>query len=334
MMYPTPVLWILPLLALLALPAHAEDPAPAPAAEPTADETTAEGAADDTADDTADAVVLEEKKKAALEKAYAAEQKLAAELRAEIKDNEALSLQVQGQVKDQTEPQEVLALFKPQTKGKAEGAVLLLHGKNAHPDWPGVIGPLRRELPREGWHSLSLQLAHRIPEQSAVEWLDASRLRIADALAELDGRSIKNIVIIGHGQGAVAAIDYLTENLAPEVEGVIVISLDGRSNDERRLDTARGLGLLKLPILDIYGERDRNAVVSSAKRRYDLARRNNDDGVEPRPAYGDIARDYSENKGLEMSYRQIKLSGADPQFSGQTNNLIKRLRGWLKRYAT
>ena len=134
------------------------------------------------------------------------------------------------------------------------------------------------------------------------------------------------------GLGATAAIDYLSENLAPAVKGLIVISLDGRAHEERRLDAARGLGLLELPLLDIYGERDRHGVLASAKRRYNMARRNNDDGVEPRPAYTDIARDYSRKKGLGMSYRQIKLSGADHHFSGQGTSLVKRVRGWLTHY--
>lgn len=325
MMSPAPLIRLLPLLALLASPAHAEDPAPAPAAPAPAADAPAAAATDDSAA-RAEAAALQEKKQAALEKGYAAEQKLAAELRAEIRDGEAITLKLAEK--------EVLALLMPQTRGEAEGAVLLLHDLNSHPDWPGVVRSLRRQLPEAGWHSLSLQLAHRIPEQSAVEWLDESRLRIAEALAELERRAIKNIVVVGHGHGALAAIDYLADNLAPAVQGVIVIGLDGSPNDEQRLDAARGLGQVRLPILDIYGERDYRAVTSSAARRYELARRTNDDGAEPRPAYSDIARDYSRKKGLQMSYRQIKLSAADHHFNKQSANLVKRLRGWLKRYAS
>ena len=307
MMSPTTLLRLLPLLALLVLPAHAEDPAPAPAAEPTADEAAATAQPPAT-------------------KVPDAEQRLAAELRSQIKDGEAITLKVAEK--------EVLALLMPQSRGKTEGAVLLLHDLNAHPDWPQVIRPLRRQLPDSGWHTLSLQLPLTDPALSELEQLDASRLRIAEALAELERRAIKNIVLIGHGQGALAAIDYLADNLAPAVQGLIVISLDGSANDEPRLDAARGLGQIKLPILDLYGERDHRAVTTSAQRRYDLARRSNDKGAEPRPAYADVARDYTEKKGLSLSYRQIKLSGADHQFTGQTRNLLKRLRGWLKRYAT
>jgi pimeloyl-ACP methyl ester carboxylesterase len=313
---------LLPLLVLLAGSVRAEETAP-PAEGSAAEAAAAEGTAD------ADAAAEEEKRKAALDKAYAAEQQLASELQSKIKGSEVITLRIT----EAEQEREILALYQPQTRGEAEGALLLLHDMNNHPDWPGVIASLRRGLPEAGWHTLSLQLPRRIPEQETVAWLDTSRLRIADALAELDGRGIKNVVVIGHGLGASAAIDYLSENLAPAVQGLVVIGLDGRSNDERRLDAARGLGLLELPVLDIYGGRDRATVLNSAKRRYDLARRSNNDEVEPRPAYADIARDYTEKKGLKMSYRQIKVSGADHHFTGQSANLIKRLRGWLKRYA-
>ena len=58
------------------------------------------------------------------------------------------------------------------------------------------IGPLRRQLPEAGWHSLSLQLPHSEAPQPALDQLDASRQRIAEALAELERRAILNIVII------------------------------------------------------------------------------------------------------------------------------------------
>ncbi len=324
MMLSRSLLLLIPLLALLAAGVRAET-----AADAAAPDSNAEGAnAAAEATTTSEAEAEEQRRKATLEKAYAAEQQLAQQLRGQLTDSELLSLRSS----ENGQEREVLAVLKPQIKGKALGAVLLLHGMNAHPDWPGVIAPLRRGLPEAGWHTLSLQLPHRITGQDDMAWLDITRLRIAAALAELDGRSMKHIVIIGHDLGAVAAIDYLSENQAPAVQGLVVISLDGRANEERRLDAARGLGQLKLPLLDIYAERDRPAVVASATRRYDLARRNNDDKVEPRPSYSDIAKDYSRSKGLGMSYRQIKLVGTDYRYHGQQAILVKRVRGWLKHY--
>jgi pimeloyl-ACP methyl ester carboxylesterase len=279
-----------------------------------AEDTPAADAAADTAADTAPAGQKPD-----------TEQQFATALRANIKDSKAIGLQVEGQ--------EVLALFKTQTKGEALGAVLLLHDLNRHPDWAGVTSALRRQLPDAGWHSLSLQLPHSDTSAVTVAQLDAIRKRIGAALDELDKRAIKNVVLVGHGLGALAAVDYLSENLTPAVQGLVVISLDGRTNDEPRLDAANRLNTINLPILDIYAARDRLPVVQSAKRRYDMARRSSDDGDKPRSAYDDIAQHYTEKKGLSLGYRQVKLVGANPQFDGQTSDLVKRIRGWLKRYA-
>ena len=112
-----------------------------------------------------------------------------------------------------------------------------------------------------------------------------------------------------------------------------VIGLDGSTNPEPRLDAAARLGRIAIPVLDIYAERDYPNVVRSAKRRYRLSRQGIDKGAKQRPGYGNIARDYTEKRGLSLSYRQIKVSGADHHFSAHTTNLEKRLRGWLDRYA-
>lgn len=262
---------------------------------------------------------------APVDKEAEAEQLIATALREKIKDGEALTLKVKDK--------EVLALFKPQTRGQALGGVLLLHDLNGHPDWPGVIHTLRRQLPDAGWHTLSLQLPHAASAQLTVEQLDAIRPRIAAALAELEKRGIRNTVLVGHGQGALAAIDYLANNITPSVRGLVVISLNGTENAEPRLDGAAGLARISVPILDIYGDRDKPEVVESAKRRYDLARRNNLSSALQRPSYADIAPDYTPQRGLSLSYRQVSMSGADHQFTAQDDTLVKRLRGWLEHYA-
>jgi hypothetical protein len=56
-------------------------------------------------------------------------------------------------------PQEsFLGLFKPANAPTAKGAVLLLHHDRTSADWPGSISTLRRGLPDQGWHTLSIAL--------------------------------------------------------------------------------------------------------------------------------------------------------------------------------
>ncbi|OZG70822.1 hypothetical protein BTA51_23560 [Hahella sp. CCB-MM4] len=54
----------------------------------------------------------------------------------------------------------VMALYLPANKAQAEGAMLMLHDVGQHPDWPGVIGELRKSMPDAGWHTLSLALSY------------------------------------------------------------------------------------------------------------------------------------------------------------------------------
>lgn len=54
--------------------------------------------------------------------------------------------------------QSFVALWMPANTAQAKGAVILLPGNGQTADWPRGIGPLRRRLPDDGWHTLSLSL--------------------------------------------------------------------------------------------------------------------------------------------------------------------------------
>lgn len=51
-----------------------------------------------------------------------------------------------------------LGIFMAAEHTPAKGAVLVLHGRGTHPDWPQVANPLRTTLPEAGWATLSLQM--------------------------------------------------------------------------------------------------------------------------------------------------------------------------------
>lgn len=51
-----------------------------------------------------------------------------------------------------------LALWRPANVAKSSGVVIILPGDGETADWPQSVGPLRRKLPDNGWHSLSLTL--------------------------------------------------------------------------------------------------------------------------------------------------------------------------------
>mgnify|MGYP000739347417 CR=1 FL=1 len=85
----------------------------------------------------------------------------------EVKPKELVWLKVT--YPEQDEPVNVLALEQKPRVAKAQGAVLILHDKEQHADWPYFIRPLRLSLPDAGWHTLSVNLpyenAQKFPER-------------------------------------------------------------------------------------------------------------------------------------------------------------------------
>lgn len=81
---------------------------------------------------------------------------------AERSEVEASALEQQLGQKEQQQLQagdeRFLALWLPANTPEPSGAVIIVPGDAEHADWPQSVGPLRRKLPNNGWHSLSLTL--------------------------------------------------------------------------------------------------------------------------------------------------------------------------------
>jgi len=59
---------------------------------------------------------------------------------------------------DIPDARKVLAIASPSLIADKKGAILLLHDTEQHADWPEVIRPLRKNLPKSGWFTLSVNL--------------------------------------------------------------------------------------------------------------------------------------------------------------------------------
>lgn len=232
-----------------------------------------------------------------------------------------------------------LAVFTPESSNFPQGAIILLHDYGGHLDWPRLINPLRTRLPDFGWSTLSLQMP--IPKDStpATEYeplfKEASK-RIEAGVIFLQAKGIRNIVLVGHGLGASMGAYHLSTNAKTGIQAYIGISMG-------LLDTKPELGILqmmekiRIPILDIFGLNDRPEVtlsapnrIRSAKRGATLAFKNQDIKMLSQSIRAN--RPGTDSAGF-VSFRQIKINGADHFFSQQEDLLIKRIRGWLKRHA-
>jgi pimeloyl-ACP methyl ester carboxylesterase len=193
-------------------------------------------------------------------------------------------------------------------RGRPKGAVILLHSRGAHPNWPEVIWPLRTELADSGWETLSIQMPVAGPDSDnwIYEQLIPEALpRIAAAVAYLKERKIENIVIIGHSLGARMGAHFLAAGTPREVVGFVAIGmmLEPAASQSK---TGEALAAVKIPVLDIYGSRDLDSVRTSVRKRAAAAR-----------------------KAENSEYRQTSVAGADHFFRGLEATLVGRVRAWM-----
>lgn len=141
---------------------------------------------------------------------------------------------------------------------EARMGVLVVHGMGLHPDW-GMIGTLRQRLVDHGYTTLAIQM----PVLAADAQFDAypavfpdAAERLGLAIAYLKGKGYRRIAIASHSNGSRMSRVYMSRN-PPDVSAWAAVSLT-------RGDTFDGV---KVPVLDLYGEKDLPHVLSAAVKR-------------------------------------------------------------------
>jgi dienelactone hydrolase len=176
--------------------------------------------------------------------------------------------------------------------------MIVVHGLGIHPDW-GLIGALRSDLPDHGYTTLAIQMpvlaADAKGEDYAALFGDAGE-RLAAATAWLKAQGHSRVAIVSHSMGARMSNRFLASTPANGIAAWVAI---GISSGEFA-DTA----MLKLPILDIYGERDFPQVLQKAEAR---------------------AAAISKLKGSA----QIEVAGSDHYFTGSETALTAHVRRFL-----
>lgn len=228
-----------------------------------------------------------------------------------------------------------LGLMIPDQSGTPKGGAIILHDAAGHPDWPEVIRPLRRALPPRGWATLAIQLpplqqpAPSSPEQQRING------RIRKAAEQLRGAGINNIALIGHGSGAAAAVAYLAgEREDVGIRGLVAISLRAVNTGKSEESLPSQLEKVKVPLLDIYGSREEEAVTATAQLRIQAAMRGARSAGEGAGTNKQPEAANNANRGPEgeITYRQVEIEGADHRFTGQEERLVRRIQGWLDRH--
>jgi len=214
---------------------------------------------------------------------------------------------------------EFLAIYTKANEKNSRGGIILLHDLGTHADWPDIIAPLRCEFPSKAWNTLSLQLPI-LPDSALPKDMDQVFteivVRINSAINFYVEKGIYNLVLIGHGFGAVAGIKYLENkaNRRKEIIAFVGISMYNQvypiNLQKEQSPPAHPSISLNIPVLDIYGSLDFEKVVESAKQRALAAK-----------------------KSAATNFSQVELTGADHYFTGLSNTLIKRIGNWLNHQA-
>jgi len=229
------------------------------------------------------------------------ERRWAEQLRDQLVIGESLQLS--------TGQQDFFALYTPAVGKLQRGGVILLHGLGAHPDWPDVISPLRKNLPDAGWSTLSIQLPILPNEADFAKYpplFPEANTRISAAIRYLQKQNLRNIVLVGHSLGAAMGANFLAQK-APGSEVIrAFVGIGMNLAPGTVAHTPDALAKIELPVLDLYGTQDLPGVLGSTRAR---------------------AASQANNAG----YRQLAITGANHFFRGLDATLIKRVSSWLSR---
>jgi alpha-beta hydrolase superfamily lysophospholipase len=183
---------------------------------------------------------------------YAREKRWADEVVPGLVVGEAVWLQAARQ-------QKFLAIFTEPKKPR--GAIVLVHGLGVHPDY-GVIGDLRTRLADAGYTTLSIQmpvLAANAPAERYPALFPEADERIAAAVSWLQAKKYRRVALVSHSMGARMANYYL--GLHPNAPLAAWAALAVPTGEFEPGTAGR------IPIFDIYAEKDFPEVVQGAAGR-------------------------------------------------------------------
>lgn len=213
-----------------------------------------------------------------------------------LMDGEAIDLDADGQP--------ILGLYTEAEPDTGRAAVIV-HGIGVHPNWPQVVYPLRVGLPERGWSTLSVQmpvLANEATGADYVALMDEVAPRLEAAIAFLRAQGAEQIVLVAHSLGATMSNQYLAKH-PQAVAAFVAIGLSS-GGEHAGVDNQALISRIPVPILDLFGQHDLEAVVSGAPARAQAAAAN-------------------------AGYRQVQTADADHFFDGQDDVLVEIVSGWL-----
>jgi len=145
------------------------------------------------------------------------------------------------------------------------GAIIVAHGRGWSPDY-GLYGILRTKLADAGYTTLAIQLPV-LPSTAIlglyVPLYPDARERIQLAVDFLKAKGYRRIAIVSHSLGATMANQYLIRTDDTSVKAWVFVSI---------IQGLQEMYRIKIPVMDVYGEKDWNVTRWGAdERRKEIA---------------------------------------------------------------
>jgi len=201
-----------------------------------------------------------------------------------------------------------------ETDETIRGTAIILHGRGFHPDWQDTVNPLRVGLVDTGWNTLSLQMP--VLEKQAkyydyVPLFPEAIPRIESAIAyareQLKEAGVSGkIVLIAHSCGAHMAMAWSEVESFESIDAYVGIGM-GATDYKQPMKKSFPLKQLKIPVLDVYAERDYPAVIKMAPDRYKMI----------------------QQAGNKKS-NQIMIDDADHYYGDRGESLTRVISQWLQ----
>ena len=148
-------------------------------------------------------------------------------------------------------------------------AVIVLHGRGFHPDWPDVAGPLRSELVEHGWETLSLQmpvLGKTATYYDYVPIFPVAFPRIRAGIEFLRARGADPVVLAAHSCSAHMAMAFVRRHGDAGFDGFIGMGM-GATDVGQPMRAPFPLEAMSVPVLDLFGDEDYPSVLREAPAR-------------------------------------------------------------------
>ena len=190
-------------------------------------------------------------------------------------------------------------------KGSTIG-VVLCHGRGHYPTWL-VVDPLRKGLNEQlGYHTLSIQMPiGDVNWREYEDFFPDAHKRIAAAVRYLKNtKKVKTVYLMGHSMGSRMATSYLADNPNSGIAGFIGVGI--RNGGDGPLDSNSNLRMVKIPVVDVYGDGGDGKDADHADARSDM---------------------------VDKHYQQVLIPGADHKFidDEEEKEMVNAVVSWLRK---